>query len=105
MVSQQCFTEGSTGLPGGFCSMTGCVTNVRRDPCPTDTECIALRSTSVCMQECFRTSDCRDGWTCRDDIDWRESVCWLSCTTTGCAEGLICMPSGSCAEPTVPDVD
>jgi len=105
MVPQECFSERATGLPGGFCSMTGCVMNVRRDPCPTGTECVNLTSDSVCMVECDSASDCRGGWACRTDIDSVGGLCWPSCTRTGCAPGTVCQADGSCAEPVVDPVD
>ncbi len=104
-VPQQCFSEASAGIPGGICSMTDCVTNFRRDPCPSETNCTNFRSWSLCLPECEDDSDCRDGWVCRPDMDRWDSVCWLSCARTGCADGLVCKSDGSCGEPDIVPVD
>lgn len=104
-VDQHCLTEAATGIPGGICTMSDCELNFARDPCPGDTECLQLRTTSLCVDVCDRGADCRDGWTCRDDLNRWDSVCWLSCARTGCAEGLECQASGSCGEPVVVPVD
>ncbi len=104
-VPQECWPEATTGFPGGLCSMTDCATNFRRDPCPTDTACIALTAGSVCLQTCGDGASCRSGWVCRDDVDAagpaHEQVCWLPCSRSPCATGFTCQPDGTCVEEVV----
>ncbi len=105
-VPQECWAEEDTGFPGGLCTMADCVENFRRDPCPAGTACIGLTRGSVCLSVCGGQSDCREGWTCRDDVDApgfaHEDVCWFSCDVTGCGAGLTCQPDGTCEEAVEP---
>lgn len=100
-VAQEC----AAWVPGGFCSLPDCVTNVRRDPCPDGTECVSFRGGSLCLVECDRTSECREGFVCRDDVDPVGGVCWQPCSVTGCPAELTCAPTGDCRTPDVPDVE
>jgi hypothetical protein len=110
-VPQVCWSESVTGLPGGLCTMTDCVRNVVRDPCPAGFECLSFSggTRSLCTAQCETTSDCRTGYVCRDDIDApgiaHDNVCWLPCSRTGCDEGYVCQSDGTCGEPMVTPVD
>lgn len=93
-VPQICMSERTYGFPGGYCTMARCVENVRRDPCPSDFDCLVInrRGDSACMKECTGRQDCRTSWACNDD----PAVCWPGCTPTSCPTGYSCGSEGVC---------
>jgi len=53
-------------VEAGYCTITPC----DYDSCPSDSVCIQFsREESFCMAYCESSGDCRDGYTCRKDIE------------------------------------
>ena len=51
-------------VEGGYCTIPDC----EIDSCPSNSVCVRFdREESFCMRYCESSSDCRDGYTCRDD--------------------------------------
>ncbi|AKF08221.1 Multiple EGF-like-domain protein 3 precursor [Sandaracinus amylolyticus] len=101
-----CYSEGQTGYPGAYCAFEGC--NVGDDTtCPDDGVCIAATEAgepNVCFKRCAVSTDCRDGYTCRDvdgEGEGTVGACTPQCTATmQCANrdrGFTCdVASGLC---------
>ncbi|MGA9525925.1 MAG: hypothetical protein WBV82_30980 [Myxococcaceae bacterium] len=69
-----CLNQAST--PGGYCTQQCLVTNP--ESCPSGTVCIRTDAeplNAVCLRECQRDDDCREGYTCRQDEGWPRRVC------------------------------
>lgn len=59
--------------PGGYCTIPECTIG----SCPGDSLCVEFdRETAFCMTYCEDDSDCRDGYTCRDDTESR-AYCYV----------------------------
>jgi hypothetical protein len=67
VTGQECATGAicDTAAPGGYCTQTPCFTN----GCPDEAVCVEFEDrTTYCMLRCEADGDCRDGYTCRDDV-------------------------------------
>lgn len=54
--------------PGGYCTIPECTIG----ECPGNSICVTFgRETTYCMDHCEGDSDCRDGYTCREDTNSR----------------------------------
>ncbi|UJR79177.1 hypothetical protein [Sandaracinus amylolyticus] len=104
-----CYSEGQYGYPGAYCAFEGC--NVGDDTtCPDNGVCIAATEEgepNVCFKRCAASTDCREGYTCRDvdgEGEGTVGACTPQCTANDqCANadrGFTCdVASGLCVRP------
>lgn len=66
-----------TDSPGGYCIVVNCEGD---EECPDNAVCVNFtNSISYCLKKCKSKSDCRSGYTCRDDIG-DQKFCYVGAT-------------------------
>ncbi len=67
--AEECFTEGDTGFPGGYC-VSDCTTD---DDCPSGAGCT---DDGKCFRACEQVGDCeRPGYVCGANVEMTQAFC------------------------------
>jgi hypothetical protein len=75
LTSQECNAGQlcDTSSPGGYCTLTPC----EDSGCPEEATCVEFEGAQTwCVLRCEADDDCRDGYTCRDDLG-PTSFCYI----------------------------
>ncbi|MBI3179115.1 MAG: S8 family serine peptidase, partial [Deltaproteobacteria bacterium] len=78
--------------PGGYCTV-GCSTTVS---CPEGASCADFGWFAVCVDDCMRSNECRDGYACWPDGDGGGN-CYVACESNQECGGQTCNSYGMCS--------